>query len=96
MARSDRVQVTVAPLTRLALEHLARRTGLTPSTQAMVLLKQALERTAQTEEVQRAYRQRVATRNHAHWLEDTVNERAEQLGVEWYEAHREEAAAAGQ
>ncbi len=86
MARTDRVQVTVPPLTRMALEHLAKRTGLTPSTQAAVLLKQALARTMESAEVQRAYKARRAQRSQMQWVEDTTNERAEAIAEERYQA----------
>lgn len=71
MARQTRVQVTVSPEMSVALEVLAGRTGLSVSAQAMVLLRQALDRTIGTEVVQRRLRAQRAQRTAADWRSDT-------------------------
>jgi hypothetical protein len=53
MARSDRLTVTVSPHMMVALDVLAERTGLSRSSQAMVLLRQALDRTMGSDEVRK-------------------------------------------
>lgn len=78
----NRVQVTVSHPMRVALEVLAERSNLPLSSQAMVLLRQALDRTMQTDEVRRRVAHHVAQRNHAMWLEDTTTERAVELAYE--------------
>lgn len=76
MARSQRLQITVSPAMTVALEMLAERTGLTVSAQAMVLLRQSLERTIQSDRAQERLRQHTAQRNHATWQADMVADRA--------------------
>jgi hypothetical protein len=51
MARCHRVTVKLSPAMTVALDVLAHRNGLAPSTQAMVLLRQALDRTMGSAEV---------------------------------------------
>ena len=74
--RQDRIQITVSPLMTIALGVLSERTGLTPSTQAMVLLRQALDRTISTDVVQTRYRAHKAQRNHATWMSDATTDHA--------------------
>lgn len=81
MTRQYRVQVTVSTPMRIALELLADRTGLTPSTQAMVLLRQALARTMESEACQVRVRQHNAQRNAGTWAADTTTERAVEQGL---------------
>jgi len=61
MHRSDRIAVTLSPAMRIALELLAERSGLAPSTQAMVVMRSALDRTIHSAECQ----QRIAARRGA-------------------------------
>jgi len=53
MARTDRLSVTVSPHMMVAIDVLAERTGLSRSSQAMVLLRQALDRTMGSDEVRK-------------------------------------------
>ncbi len=53
MAARDRVQVTVSLPMRVALAILAQRNGITMTTQAAMLLRQALDRTIGSEAGQR-------------------------------------------
>lgn len=78
----NRVQVTVSYPMRVALEVLAERSNLPLAAQAMVLLRQALDRTMQTDEVRQRVSRHVAQRNHSMWLEDTTTERAVELAYE--------------
>lgn len=66
----NRVQVTVSPEMRVALGILARRSGLTPSAQAMVTLRQALDRTISSEECREAVRAVNSGRSAREWKED--------------------------
>jgi hypothetical protein len=68
----------------IALGVLAERTGLTASTQAMVLLRQALDRTMSTDVVQTRYRAHKAQRNHATWAMDTTTEHAVEVTAALY------------
>ena len=72
MARQDRLQVTVSPEMSVALGLLAERTGLQVSTQAMVLLRQALDRTIHSAECEERLRQRRADQTAAQWREDAA------------------------
>lgn len=74
--KNTRLNLTVSYPMRVALEVLAERTGLGVATQATVLLRQALDRTMQTDAVRRRVASHNAQRNHATWLEDTVTEHA--------------------
>src|ERR1700704_6451011 len=74
-----RVQVTLSPAMRLSLEVLAERTGLPISAQAMVVLRQGLDRTIQAEEGPRRLAAQNAVRNHAVWVEDPTTDRAVEL-----------------
>lgn len=72
--RSNRIQVTLSPEMTVALEVLAAKSGLALATQAMVTLRQALDRTIQTEHVQLRVRQDAAFRTRDQWLQDTQTE----------------------
>jgi hypothetical protein len=74
MARQTRIQVTVSPEMSLALDVLAQRTGLSVSAQAMVILRQGLERTMQSAAVQSRRRAQVASRTAADWRSDQGTE----------------------
>ena len=60
MARTDRLSVTVSPHMMVAIDHLCYRTGLSRASQAMTLLRQALDRTMQSEPVREALRRQLA------------------------------------
>lgn len=68
--RATRVNVTVSREMTIALEALAAKSGLTLTTQAMVLLRQALDRTIATEGVQIRLKQEEAFRTRDQWLDD--------------------------
>jgi hypothetical protein len=52
LQKRDRVGVTLSTPMRVALEHLAAKHGLPPSTEATMILRQALDRTISSGEVQ--------------------------------------------
>jgi len=71
MKRStSRLNLTVNHEMRVALEVLASKTGLAMTTQAMVILRQALDRTIQSEPVQLRIKQDQAFRTRDQWLND--------------------------
>jgi len=70
MARESRVYVTVTREMRVALEWLSERSGLAPTTQAMVLLRQALDRTINGREVQERIKSERAQRTSGQWNND--------------------------
>lgn len=72
--RSNRVSVTVSHEMTVALEVLAGKSGLSLSTQAMVVLRQALDRTIASEPVQLRVRQDAAFRTRDQWLQDMQND----------------------
>lgn len=72
--RSNRVSVTVSHEMTVALEVLAAKSGLSIATQAMVVLRQALDRTIASEPVQLRVRQDAAFRTRDQWLADTQAE----------------------
>lgn len=69
--RSSRLNLTVSHEMTVALEVLSAKTGLQLATQAMVLLRQALDRTIASEPVQLRIRQDAAFRTRDQWLQDT-------------------------
>jgi len=73
--RKDRLHVTVSAEMTVALEMLARRSGLGVATQAMVVLRQALDRTIASAECQEALRERRKLQTVAEWREDVQAER---------------------
>lgn len=75
MARQDRLQVTISPEMGVALGILAERTGLQVSTQAMVLLRQALDRTIGSAECRERMRKRSAGQSAAQWRADRYADR---------------------
>lgn len=89
MPASDRLRVnlTVSRHMLVALDHLASRNGISLTTQATMLLRQALARTMETEEVKARVRAHNANRNHATWLLDTSMEHA--IEKEYTENHAE-------
>lgn len=72
--RSNRVAVTLSHEMTVALEVLAGKSGLSLATQAMVVLRQGLDRTIQSEPVQLRVRQDAAFRTRDQWLSDTQSE----------------------
>lgn len=74
MARQDRLQVTISPEMGVALALLAERSGLMVSTQAMVLLRQSLDRTIGSAECQERLRVRKSSRTVNQWREDVTAE----------------------
>lgn len=68
--RAHRYMVTVSREMTIALDVLSAKSGLAPSTQAMVMLRQALDRTIQSEPVQIRLRQEEAFRTRDEWLGD--------------------------
>lgn len=66
----NRVQVTVSPEMRVALGILARRSGVTVSTQATVTLRQALDRTINSEECRQALITATSFRTVSEWRWD--------------------------
>lgn len=74
VARS-RVSVTVSPAMTVALEILAERSNLPLATQAMVVLRAALDRTITSAEGQDRLRKRMAHRTVSEWREDAWADR---------------------
>lgn len=72
--RSNRVNVTLDPSMTVALEILAAKSGLALATQAMVVLRQGLDRTINSEAAQLRIRQDAAFRTRDQWLADTQAE----------------------
>ena len=68
---TTRLNLTVNREMRVALEALSSKTGLAVTTQAMVVLRQALDRTIASEAVQLRIRQDAAFRTRDQWLLDT-------------------------
>lgn len=75
-ARRDRLQLTVSEPMRVALEVLVQRTGLPLSAQASMILRQALDRTIHTPEVQGRLARHRAHRTHAEWASETMTDHA--------------------
>jgi hypothetical protein len=71
MPRHNRIAVTVSEGMRVALDVLAERNGLPLSTQAMVLLRQSLDRTMSSDAVQSRLARHRAERTAAEWREET-------------------------
>jgi len=72
MARKSttRLGVTVSREMTIALEVLAAKSGLALTTQAMVVLRQGLDRTIASDPVQIRLRQEEAFRTRDEWLSD--------------------------
>jgi hypothetical protein len=68
---TTRLNLTVNHEMRVALEVLAGKSGLAVTTQAMVVLRQALDRTITSEPVQLRIKQDRAFRTRDQWLSDT-------------------------
>jgi len=68
--RATRINLTVSLEMTVALEILASKSGLSLTTQAMVLLRQALDRTISSEAAQIRIRQEEAFRTRDQWLAD--------------------------
>lgn len=62
--------VTVSREMTIALEVLCAKSGLAPSTQAMVILRQGLDRTIASDAVQIRLKQERAFRTRDEWLRD--------------------------
>jgi len=91
MARQTRIQVTVSPEMTMALEVLSERTGLSTAAQAMVVLRQGLERTMGSAAVQARAAARRAQRTAADWRSDTGTEyMVESVYAQFGPATREE------
>ena len=73
-ARSNRLQVTVDHEMTVALEIMAGKTGLPLATQAMVVLRQGLARTIETDACQTRVKQDRAFRTRDQWLRDVSTE----------------------
>jgi len=74
MGRTRRVNVTLSYPMEAALRVLAERNGMHLTTQAMVLLRHALDATLKTEEVKRQVRVHAAGRTAAEWRQETADE----------------------
>lgn len=74
MARTDRVSITISPLMMVALDHMCGRTGLSRSSQACMLMRQALARTMESKEVREKYQQSRAYRTASQWSQDEQTE----------------------
>jgi hypothetical protein len=72
--RSRRVAVIVTREMTVALDVLCSKSGLTHSTQAMVLLRQSLDRTIESAAVQTRLSQERAFRTRDQWLLDQGDE----------------------
>jgi hypothetical protein len=75
MHKSDRIQVTLSPAMRIAITLLAEKTGLAPSTQAMVTLRAALDRTIHSAEGQERLREWRGRMNLAERIYDATTDR---------------------
>lgn len=75
MHKSDRIQVTLSPAMRIALTLLAEKTGLAPSTQAMVVMRAALDRTIHSTEGQERLRQWRSRMNLSERIYDATTDR---------------------
>lgn len=75
MRRSDRVAVTLSPAMRIALDLLAERSGLAASTQGMVLMRAALDRTIHSAECQERIRKARANFTVADRVYDATSDR---------------------
>lgn len=69
--RSSRLNLTVSHEMTVALEILAAKSGLALTTQAMVCLRQALDRTITSDAAQLRIKQDRAFRTRDEWLTDT-------------------------
>lgn len=72
----NRMMLSLTTPMRIALTVLSEKSGLPPTTQATMLLRQALHQTLNSQEVQRRVAQHNAQRNHATWVTDRVTEHA--------------------
>jgi len=68
--KRPRLAVTLSPAMRIALDVLAARHNLPPSTEATMILRQALARTIETPEVRDAIARYNADRGVRSWRED--------------------------
>lgn len=91
MPRS-RVSVTVSPAMTVALEILAERSNLPMATQAMVVLRAALDRTIASAEGQDRLRKRMAGRTVREWRDDAY---ADRVVESTFEREQEKAAWTG-
>lgn len=89
--RSNRVAVTLSHEMTVALEVLAGKSGLSLATQAMVVLRQALDRTIGSEAVQLRVRQDSAFRTRDQWLADTQTDTFVYNAVQTAEGSAEDA-----
>lgn len=85
--RRLRLSLSLSALMRLALEDLAERSGNPPTTQATLLLRQALHQTMQSDKVQQAYRSYRAQRGRDGWLADTMQEHAIETAYQQAQEH---------
>jgi hypothetical protein len=71
---TTRLNLTVNHEMRVALEVLSAKNGLAVTTQAMVVLRQALDRTITSEPVQLRIKQDRAFRTRDQWLSDASSD----------------------
>jgi len=76
-----RVNLTITREMRIALDVLCSKSGLRPTTQATVILRQALDRTIQSAAVQMTLSQERAFRTRDEWLADQQDERLVELAL---------------
>jgi hypothetical protein len=80
----------------VALEVLAERGGTVVAAQAALTLRQGLQRTMESAEVQKRVAAHNAQRSHAEWQEETITEHVMEQSYEQAEAARRTAEAAVQ
>lgn len=87
--RAKRIMVKLSLPMQVSLDVLAERMGLSPATVAFMRLREALQRTADTEYVQQRIAALKAQSNHDDWVHDQ-NMAAEQLSLEGVQGDGEE------
>ncbi len=74
MARKRRLSITLTFPMEAAIRHEAVRNGLHDSTMACVLLRRALDKVIESEEIKRQVKVHVAERTAAEWRQETADE----------------------
>lgn len=87
--RAKRIMVKLSLPMQVSLDVLAERMGLSPATVAFMRLREALQRTADTESVQQRIAAVRAQSTHDDWIHDQ-NMAAEQLSIEGVQDDGEE------
>jgi hypothetical protein len=82
MSGSHRIQVTVSREMRVALSLLAARSSIGLATQATAMLRQALDRTIESEACKKLLAAETAYRTAAQWRADQYEEREVDRAVE--------------